>query len=181
MREIHWFDLPWPTDALEGPGATPVRVRVTLSHFIEPNPSRRGWQGRFHYASHGLRFALKLPTESIRTFERRLSRKALNEDNGEKRPKGSDSDGWLLGPQLRSGGGSLLTDIWAGHAADLAEPGSMSGGVPRHRLVEGTSQAGSSDLGVRYGLVVSIESPRSRWICGLPYKRQIATVIETPT
>src|SRR5256885_8145814 len=34
-----------------------VEMRVTLSFFVEPNPSRRGWQSKFRYQSHGLRFA----------------------------------------------------------------------------------------------------------------------------
>lgn len=65
MRELRLFDLPWPRDVLAELGATPVRLRITLSYFIEPNPGRRGWKKRHRYASHGLRFDVKGPTESI--------------------------------------------------------------------------------------------------------------------
>lgn len=50
-RELHFFDLPWPRDVLAELGATPVRLRITLSYFIEPNPGRRGWKKRHRYAS----------------------------------------------------------------------------------------------------------------------------------
>src|SRR6266852_1282098 len=64
MKEMHLHELPWPKDVLEELGQTPVRLRVTLSYFVEPNPGRRGWRRRHRYASHGLRFDVKSPTES---------------------------------------------------------------------------------------------------------------------
>jgi hypothetical protein len=82
MREMHLHELPWPKDVLEELGQTPVRLRVTLSYFIEPNPGRRGWQKRHRYASHGLRFDLKFPTETIDDFRKRLNQRALDEDEG---------------------------------------------------------------------------------------------------
>ena len=38
MNEMHLHELPWPKNVLEQLGQTPVRLRVTLSYFIEPNP-----------------------------------------------------------------------------------------------------------------------------------------------
>jgi hypothetical protein len=84
MNEMHLHDLPWPKEILEELGQTAVRLRVTLSYFIEPNPGRRGWKTRHRYASHGLRFDVKAPTESIAEFRKRLNQRALDED--EKRP-----------------------------------------------------------------------------------------------
>src|SRR5262249_18295479 len=72
MCEMHFYQLPWPKEALEDLGPTVVRLRVTLSYFVEPNPSRRGWKRRYRYASHGLRFDVKLPTEDIDTFRKSL-------------------------------------------------------------------------------------------------------------
>ena len=62
FRDMHLHDLPWPHDVLEGLGEMPVEMRVTLSYFIEPNPSRRGVRSRYRYESHGLRFDVKRPT-----------------------------------------------------------------------------------------------------------------------
>jgi hypothetical protein len=65
MREMHFHQLPWPRGVLEELGETAVSLRVTLSYFIEPNPGRRGWRQRYRYASHGLRFELKSPIETV--------------------------------------------------------------------------------------------------------------------
>jgi len=37
-------DLPWPREVLHELGVAPVSLRVTLSYFIEPTASRRGWR-----------------------------------------------------------------------------------------------------------------------------------------
>lgn len=62
-REMNLHDLPWPRQELEALGETPVQLRVTLSYFVEPNPSSRGWAGRYVYPSHGLRFATRRPED----------------------------------------------------------------------------------------------------------------------
>jgi hypothetical protein len=62
-REIHLHRLPWPLDELEALGDETVEMRVTLSYFIEPNPSARGGRSRYRYESHGLRFDAKRPTD----------------------------------------------------------------------------------------------------------------------
>jgi hypothetical protein len=43
------FELRWPHDVLAELGATLVRLRITLSYFIEPNLGRRGWKKRHRY------------------------------------------------------------------------------------------------------------------------------------
>lgn len=54
MREMHLYELPWPTETLLDLGEQTVRLRVTLSYFIEPNPGRRGWTKRFCLGSDSL-------------------------------------------------------------------------------------------------------------------------------
>ena len=61
MRALRLHKLPWPQEQLRDLFGADVRLRVTLSYFVEPNPSSRGWQGRYRYASHGLRFDVKRP------------------------------------------------------------------------------------------------------------------------
>lgn len=156
LREMHLYELPWPLEQLEDLGETPVRLRVTLSYFIEPNPSRRGWTGRFRYASHGLRFEVKRPTESLADLRKRLNQQALAED--ESRPTGgSDADEWLLGPVVRHRG-SIHTDIWSGTAAALAARGNVAV-YPVSGWWKELKQRDRSDDGVRYALTVSIEAP----------------------
>lgn len=174
MRELHSYDLPWPTDVLEGLGETEVRLRVTLSHFIEPNPSRRGWAGRFRYASHGLRFGVKFATESDTEFHKRINKLAL--EKGEKKPTGSDSDEWFLGSNA-VGRGSLHSDVWTGTAADLA----TRGGVIVYPVTgwwKELKQRDRSDRGVRYALVISIEAPEVDVDLYTPVAAQLELPIE---
>ena len=64
-KDIKLHALPWPRDALLAlPFGTPVEMRVTLSYFVEPSPGERGWDRKYGYASHGLRFKVIRPTET---------------------------------------------------------------------------------------------------------------------
>ena len=121
MNKMHLHALPWPLEVLRGLGEAEAQLRVTLSYFIEPNPGSRGWRRRHRYASHGLRFEVKTPTESVEEFRRRINQIAIDE-SGEKASTKSDSADWFLGPVLRSKG-SLHNDLWTGAAAKLADRG----------------------------------------------------------
>ena len=107
-REMQIHSLPWPQESLEALGNTPVEMRVTLSYFIEPNPSRRGVRSRYRYESHGLRFDVKRPLESIDAFRGRIS-SAARDDRYVGGTTGDDP-AWLIGTQNRHRG-SLHGDI----------------------------------------------------------------------
>lgn len=72
-RQLHLHDLPWPAEVLSDLGDAKVELRVTLSYFVEPNPAARGWQRRYSYQSHGLRFDLRRATESTLDFRKRIN------------------------------------------------------------------------------------------------------------
>jgi hypothetical protein len=156
MREMHFFELPWPTDILQSLGETPVRLRVTLSYFIEPNPARVGWKRRHRYASHGLRFDVKTPTESLSEFRKRLNQRALDQDD-ERPSTAGDSADWYLGEQARNHG-SIHSDILQGFAADLAERG-VIGVYPVSGWWKDQPKRDRSAKGSLYSLIVSIETP----------------------
>lgn len=157
MREIHYHDLPWPTGVLADLGEAQVRLRVTLSYFIEPNPGRRGWQRRYSYASHGLRFDLRRATESKAEFQKRINAKALAED--ELRATSSNDTGeWFFGPDHQRAPGSLHTDIWFGSAADLAQRGALAV-FPVTGWWKENKARDRSDAGARYAMILSIETP----------------------
>ena len=121
QMKVH--ELPWPKAELAALHDMRVRMRVTLSYFVEPNPARRGWRDRYRYASHGLRFEVKQATDSLADFKKKINKLALAED--EKKPDGdSDAREWELGPTVRHHG-SLHADIWQGTAADLAARGAV--------------------------------------------------------
>ena len=156
---MHVFNLPWPTDVLQSLGEHPVRLRVTLSYFIEPNPGRRGWTKRHRYASHGLRFSVKGATESVEEFRKRLNQQALDED--ETRPAGeSSASEWYLGEQARNRG-SIHSDIRPGFAADLAERG-VVGVYPVSGWWKEQPMRDRSEMGAHYALIVSVETEAGR-------------------
>ena len=178
MREIHFHTLPWPRDVLTALGEAEVRVRVTLSYFIEPNPGRRGWQTRHRYQSHGLRFEVKGPTESSREFRKRLNKAALVQDEG--RPSsGADNDDWYLGPKARNHG-SIHSDILRGAAAEIAERGSIAV-YPVTGWWKEQKKRDRSQRGARYALVVSIETEDMDTDIWTPIANEIriATAVET--
>jgi len=174
MCELHLHELPWPRAALAEMGETPVRLRVTLSYFIEPNPGRRGWKKRHRYASHGLRFDMKLPTESTDEFHKRLNQKALEEDEG-KPDTGGGLANWFIGEARNKG--SLHSDIWVGTAADLAECGVL-GVFPVSGWWKDQPKRDRSPLGARYSLIVSIETEADGVDIWTPVAQEIGVDIE---
>ncbi len=175
MREMHVHQLPWPKEALEELGQTAVRLRVTLSYFIEPNPGRRGWRKRHRYASHGLRFELKHPTETVDEFRKRLNQRALDEDE-DKPIAGGDAASWYLGEVARNKG-SIHSDIWVGTAADLAERGSV-GIYPVSGWWKDQPKRDRSELGARYALVISIETDAEGVDIWTPVAQEIGVPVE---
>jgi hypothetical protein len=122
-RDMNLHSLPWPKEALEALGQAPVRMRVTLSYFVEPNPSARGVTSKYHYPSHRLRFDVRHALETTDDFVARVSAAAAQEDSGEKvSPKDPD---WILGSNQRNRG-SIHQDVWSGTAADLANRGCLA-------------------------------------------------------
>jgi hypothetical protein len=115
------FRLPWPLEQLTDLGNIEVVMRVTLSYFIEPNPAESARNQKQRYASHGLRFAVKLPDEDENDFRKRVN-KAARQEAG--RAHASDT-GWTIGTDLRDRG-SLHSDLWRGPASDLARRGAVA-------------------------------------------------------
>lgn len=157
LCEMQLYEIPWPIEVLQQlPPELEVRLKVTLSYFIEPNPGRRGYKQRFSYQSHGLRFEVIRPTQSLNNFRQFVNGRA--ERDGYTRPEGNNI-GWQLGPKLRTRG-SLHSDVWTGDAQSLADMNKIAvypvGGWWKYRTAE---DRWTND--VRYSLIVSIEVPDS--------------------
>ena len=155
MRHFRLHQLPWPADVLQELGVENVELRVTLSYFIEPSAARRGWRNRYAYASHGLRFELRGPTETTPEFIRRVNRQAAVEEDGRQRSAGG-SISWMIGPNQRNKG-SLHQDVWSGSGAELARSGVIAvhavGGWWKNNL-----HKGRRSRPVRYALLVSLRT-----------------------
>jgi Subtilase family len=155
LRDLHLFALPWPSEALEALGEEQVEMRVTLSYFIEPNPSTRGPRSRYRYESHGLRFDVKRPHETLGDFHARINAAARDEEVGTV-VAGTDPN-WLLGKHLRHRG-SLHNDIWRGTAADLASRGAVAV-YPSIGWWKTRPHLERYLLPVRYALLISVGTP----------------------
>jgi hypothetical protein len=173
-RDMHIHQIPWPIEVLEDLRETDVEMRVTLSYFIEPNPARRGWEKRYGYASHQLRFDVKTPTEKLEQFRKRINKAARDEE--EKAETRSDSREWKLGPTLRHKG-SIHSDRWQGSAIELARR-SYIGVYPvsgwwkeRHQLERWKRDA-------RYSMIVSINTPRTDVDIYTPVANQVSIKIQ---
>lgn len=178
LRDMQLHSLPWPSAELESLGETQLEMRVTLSYFIEPNPSRRGVRSRYRYESHGLRFDVKRPHESTTAFRKRINRAARDEDKGTPSSNTGDPN-WLIGPQNRHRG-SLHSDIWRGTAADLASRGVIAvyptaGWWKTRPALERFEQS------ARYALVVSIRAPEVDVNLYTEVATQIAARIQVET
>lgn len=175
-REMNLHSLPWPLEQLEDLQDTKVEMRVTLSYFIEPNPSARGSASKYYYPSHRLRFAVRRPLESVENFQARINAAAVREGDGDIATP-TDSN-WLLGDGLRHRG-SLHQDVWRGTAAELASRGFIavypSTGWWRTRKVQSRY-----DLPARYSLIISIHTPQTDVDLYTPIAQQVAAQVDIP-
>ncbi|MCS5728670.1 S8 family peptidase [Herbiconiux moechotypicola] len=156
MRRFRLHAMPWPTEVLEEIGPGDVSLKVTLSYFVEPSASRRGWRQRYSYASHLLRFELKSPTETEAEFISRINREAENDEDAAAGSPASGSDHWFIGPNQRNLG-SLHQDIWEGSGQELAASGVL-GVYPVGGWWKRNQRKDRLDLPVRYSLIVSLKS-----------------------
>jgi hypothetical protein len=183
MRHFRLHRLPWPRRVLEAIGAGDVSLRVTLSYFVEPNPSRRGWRRRYAYASHALRFELKAPLETEAHFIARVNNSARKEETDDGHdpdaaampapPSGNDR--WLIGPTQRNTG-SLHQDVWDGCGADLA-PCDQIAVYPVGGWWKNNGRKDRVDLPVRYALLVSLTTRAQ----GVDLYTPIANELRVPT
>lgn len=166
-------DLPWPKEVLEGLGDNRVDLRVTLSYFIEPTASRRGWRQRYKYESHSLRFELQDPLESESHFVQRVNRDAGTEETGGRPAAGQVK--WVVGANQRNLG-SLHQDIWETSGVELARSGKIAvypvGGWWKYSKTQDRV-----DKSVRYALVISLRTAET----GIDLHTPIANMLQVPT
>ncbi|MDE2105358.1 MAG: S8 family peptidase [Patescibacteria group bacterium] len=155
-QDMNLHRIPWPKGALESIHDKTVRLKVTLSYFIEPNPADRGWVHKHRYASFGLRFDMQTSGEDEETFRARMNQAERDEEEGEEMTRPSDSEEWLFGPTIRVKG-SLHSDIWEGLAADLLLKG-VIGVAPTIGWWRERYQLERWKTPVRYSLLISLEA-----------------------
>lgn len=163
----HYYDLPWPIQVLEQLENCPVRLKVTLSYFVEPYPLKGSMLDPARYRSFGLRFDLRRPRDTDREFFGRF-----NSEFGD-RVSGSESDpNWDFGPKSVSAG-SLHCDTWTGTAVELASRNQLAVYPVMGWWRDRPSQERYLDK-ARYALVVTLEAPEA----GIDLQAQVAATAD---
>lgn len=172
-NEMHFFDVPWPTDLLASLGETPVRFKITLSYFIEPGAGEIGWKDKYRYQSYGLRFEINNINETEAEFKKRINKEARDDDE-DKPDTNSGSGRWLIGKNNRDVG-SIHSDIWEGTASEMADCNKIAvypiigWWRERHNLRKYNTRA-------RYSLIISLDTPAE----DIPLYSTVQAMIQIP-
>lgn len=157
QNEMHIHILPWPKELLLDYEDMTVKMRVTLSYYIEPGPGEIGWKDKYRYPSCRLLFDVNNPMEDRENFTKRIS-KAMREDEDDKGEIKNDSNRWLLGTNNRNVG-SIHSDVWEGTASQLSES-NMIIIYPKVGWWKSRPYLNRYHSKVRYSLVVTLETPK---------------------
>jgi len=187
LKDCHVHILPWPRELLQQYFASTIRLRVSLSYFIAPNPSANNALGssRYRYGGCLLRFLVRHKDESLERFETRLKRTAIENDENatESTPaeKVTTDTGWALGSKLCGKGGSLVHDIWEGSVADLLTMDRIAiypakgWWAANRKFPEDDRWHNCHVFPIRYSLIVSLEAQQD-----IPLYNEIQNLIQIP-
>lgn len=172
-KDMHIHELPWPKEILAEMFSTEVKLKVTLSYYIEPGPGEIGWQDKYRYASCGLRFDLNGSSDKD-SFLRRINKAANDEE--ESSVDGSNIK-WQLGPNNRNTG-SIHADTWVGTAAELSTSNYI-GIYPVIGWWRERQHLNKWDSKIKYSLIVSLETPDTNVDLLTPIQIQIENSVQT--
>lgn len=175
MKEMKLHSLPWPESVLQALENETIKVRVTLSYFIEPGPGQKGWKYKYRYASCGLRFDMQRPNETLEQFQQRINN--LMRDENYQNLNATDNN-WYLGPKNRDVG-SIHSDVWEDTAINLAQ----SGNIAVYPVIGWWRERNSLkkfNSKISYSLVVTIETPKENIDLYTPIMTKIASRITVP-
>jgi Subtilase family len=150
-NEMVVHNLPWPRAELQQAGANLVRIKITLSYFVEPNPGK-AWSRKHAYQSYALRFAFKRSTETLNAFRARINAAIESEETGST----IANDEWYLGPLRNSG--SIHSDVWEATGAAAADMDAFAV-YPVGGWWKNNASLGMTNSEARYSAIVSITAP----------------------
>lgn len=154
MNAYHTYDLPWPRTALATLAEHDVRLRVTLSYFVDPNPNADAPLAPARYRSHGLRFDLRKKGETVAAFQKRIN--DLAETPDDELDLVEPDAARLFGAKSVSAG-SLHTDEWQCAAADLIDRDRLAV-YPVGGWWKASRRPEICDRTARYSLVVTLDA-----------------------
>lgn len=176
-NEIHFFNLPWASDLLLQMGETPVKLKITLSYFIEPGAGEIGWKDKYRYQSHGLRFDVNNVGEGEEIFRKRINIAAREEDEDFQGNSGAER--WKVGKDNRSNG-SIHSDYMEMTAAELSEC-NLIAVYPVIGWWRERKHLGKVENQTRYSLIISLETPAQDVELYTTVKNMIEVPIEIKT
>ncbi|WP_158962119.1 S8 family peptidase [Myroides fluvii] len=166
-NEIHYYELPWPAAILAELGDTIVKVKVTLSYFIEPNPGEKGYSTSYAYQSSALEFKLIHPTESFENFKARINEQYEN-------PEGETSKitdlRWFYGSLFK---GSIHSNYIEGAAVEIAQCNKLAVFPKASGWWKNLKGKNKYNQTMRYSLIISIETPELETDIYTPVQLQI--------
>lgn len=177
MKNMDIYSLPWADSSLTAHPDEIVRIKVTLSYFVEPNPGNRGYTSIYRYAGCQLRFRVSDPGQGRAELVAAISA-ADNDGDTERRdeaeaPNFPRDDRWMIGPRNATRG-SLHSDYWEGPAALAADMKHIAiypvTGWWKTRVAQGRIDADQP-----YSLIVTLESVSGQ----LDLYTEIATTVAT--
>ena len=176
-NEVHFFNLPWASDLLLQMGETPVKLKVTLSYFIEPGAGEIGWKDKYRYQSHGLRFEVNNLDESEEVFKKRINIAAREKDEDFQGNSGAER--WRIGKDNRNIG-SIHSDYMEMTAAELSEC-NLIAVYPVIGWWRERKHLGKVENQTRYSLIISLETPAQDIELYTTVKNMIKVPIEINT
>jgi hypothetical protein len=152
-KEYHLFNLPWPIDALQSLEEKSVKIIVTLSYYIEPNPGSRRLATHYSYHSHQLDFELIKRNETIPEFQIRISKP--EDETKENKPKRNGAE-WEIGFNTSSKG-SIRKDFITTTGREMSERNTLAV-FPKNGWYKNLKRQNKFNEKVRYSLIVSLET-----------------------
>lgn len=175
-KDIHFYELPWPTEVLESLNNTIVEMRITLSYFIEPSPGEVGWKDKYRYPSHSLRFHLNSPLEDKSDFLQRINKEERDEDI-DSVTTSSPSAHWVIGQERNKG--SIHSDTWRGTATELSAS-NLIAVCPGIGWWKTRKHLDKYSTKTRYSLIVTIKTPELEVDIYTPVKVKIDNKVRIP-
>lgn len=176
-NEMHFFDLPWPKELLESLGEIEVKLKITLSYFIDPSPGEMGWDNKYRYQSCGLRFDINNTNEPEIEFKCRINKK-IQEENEDTQTVANDSTRWTIGAQNRNVG-SIHSDSITKTAIELASC-NLIAIYPIVGWWKLRTNLNKYNKKLRYSLIISLDTPTQDIDIYNVVKTKIETLIPNP-
>ncbi|MGG7034455.1 MAG: S8 family peptidase [Flavobacterium sp.] len=170
-NEYHLFNLPWPKEALESLEDKSVKLVVTLSYYVEPNPGSRRFATHYSYHSHQLDFELIKRNETVPEFQKRISKPEDETDANKPKREGVK---WEIG--TKGSKGSIRKDFVTTTGREMSERNIIAV-FPKNGWYKNLKRQNKFNEVVRYSLIVSLETEENNIDLYTPVMNQVSITL----